>query len=71
MSDGEQSKADRLAELLALAGELRPELHRYCSRLVGSVIEGEDVVHPHSFFSRKRKPPTETADLTDATRKAN
>ena len=44
MSDGEQSKADRRAELLALAGELRPELHRYCSRLVGSVIEGEDVV---------------------------
>lgn len=38
------SKADRRAELLALAGELRPELHRYCSRLVGSVIEGEDVV---------------------------
>jgi RNA polymerase sigma factor (sigma-70 family) len=44
LSDREQSKADRRAELLALAGELRPELHRYCSRLVGSVIEGEDVV---------------------------
>ncbi|KAA0699211.1 RNA polymerase sigma factor [Neorhizobium sp. P12A] len=45
MTNGEQSsKADRRAELLALAGELRPELHRYCSRLVGSVIEGEDVV---------------------------
>jgi RNA polymerase sigma factor (sigma-70 family) len=34
----------RQAELLALAGELRPELHRYCARLMGSVIEGEDVV---------------------------
>jgi RNA polymerase sigma-70 factor, ECF subfamily len=44
LSNGEKSKADRRAELLALAGELRPELHRYCSRLVGSVIEGEDVV---------------------------
>jgi RNA polymerase sigma-70 factor (ECF subfamily) len=44
LSDGEQSKADRQGELLALAGELRPELHRYCSRLLGSVIEGEDVV---------------------------
>src|SRR5277367_1206918 len=31
-------------ELLALAGELRPELHRYCARLMGSVIDGEDVV---------------------------
>jgi RNA polymerase sigma-70 factor (ECF subfamily) len=33
-----------LAGLLALAGELRPELHRYCARLMGSVIDGEDVV---------------------------
>ncbi|MBO0765688.1 MAG: sigma-70 family RNA polymerase sigma factor [Hyphomicrobiaceae bacterium] len=29
---------------MALAGDARPELHRYCARLVGSVIEGEDVV---------------------------
>lgn len=35
---------DRRAELLALTAELRPELHRYCSRLMGSVIDGEDVV---------------------------
>jgi RNA polymerase sigma factor (sigma-70 family) len=44
LSEDKQSRAHRRAELLALAGELRPELHRYCSRLVGSVIEGEDVV---------------------------
>ncbi len=35
---------DHRAELLALTGELRPELHRYCARLMGSVIDGEDVV---------------------------
>jgi RNA polymerase sigma factor (sigma-70 family) len=35
---------DRQAEFLALAGELRPELHRYSARLMGSVIDGEDVV---------------------------
>ena len=35
---------ERHAELVALAGELRPELHRYCARLMGSVIDGEDVV---------------------------
>jgi RNA polymerase sigma-70 factor, ECF subfamily len=34
----------RHAELLALVDKLRPELHRYCARLMGSVIEGEDVV---------------------------
>jgi RNA polymerase sigma-70 factor (ECF subfamily) len=27
-----------------LAAEVRPELHRYCARLMGSVIDGEDVV---------------------------
>jgi RNA polymerase sigma factor (sigma-70 family) len=35
---------DRRAELLALASDLRGELHRYCARLMGSVIDGEDVV---------------------------
>jgi RNA polymerase sigma-70 factor (ECF subfamily) len=35
---------ERRAGLLAQAGELRPELHRYCARLMGSVIDGEDVV---------------------------
>jgi RNA polymerase sigma factor (sigma-70 family) len=41
---GPSPNSDRLAELLALAGELRPELHRYCARLMGSVFDGEDVV---------------------------
>jgi len=41
-----QTSGDRdpRAELLALTAELRPELHRYCARLMGSVIDGEDVV---------------------------
>ncbi len=29
---------------LELVGPIRPELHRYCARLTGSVIEGEDIV---------------------------
>jgi len=42
----EQPSANRdlRAQLLALADEARPELHRYCARLMGSVIDGEDVV---------------------------
>ena len=45
MTEGVPSpNRDRRAGLLALAGELRPELHRYCARLMGSVIDGEDVV---------------------------
>jgi len=31
-------------DFLALVGQLRPDLHRYCARMVGSVIDGEDVV---------------------------
>jgi RNA polymerase sigma-70 factor (ECF subfamily) len=31
-------------DLDRLLAELRPELHRYCARMVGSVIDGEDVV---------------------------
>ena len=27
-----------------LLAEMRPELHRYCARMVGSVIDGEDVL---------------------------
>ena len=35
---------DRQEGLFALAVAMRPELHRYCARLMGSVIDGEDVV---------------------------
>jgi len=29
---------------LALVDDLRPDLHRYCARMTGSVVDGEDVV---------------------------
>ncbi|HEV7138043.1 MAG TPA: sigma-70 family RNA polymerase sigma factor [Steroidobacteraceae bacterium] len=39
---------DRLHEtrrsFLALAAGIRPELHRYCARMTGSIADGEDVV---------------------------
>jgi RNA polymerase sigma-70 factor (ECF subfamily) len=38
------SLADAREQFLALVADVRPELHRYCARLVGSVIEGEDIV---------------------------
>jgi RNA polymerase sigma factor (sigma-70 family) len=31
-------------QFLALVADVRPELHRYCARLTGSIIEGEDIV---------------------------
>lgn len=42
--DEHSQDSARRMELISRAGELRPELHRYCARLVGSVIDGEDVV---------------------------
>jgi len=45
LSEGPSSSPTaRQAQFPALASELRPELHRYCARLMGSVIDGEDVV---------------------------
>jgi RNA polymerase sigma factor (sigma-70 family) len=31
-------------QLLAMVEDVRPQLHRYCARLTGSVIDGEDIV---------------------------
>src|SRR6201984_321210 len=31
-------------QFLALVDEVRPELHRYCARMTGSIADGEDVV---------------------------
>ena len=39
-SVSEQARAD----FDRLIGELQPKLHRYCARMTGSVIDGEDVV---------------------------
>jgi RNA polymerase sigma-70 factor (ECF subfamily) len=36
--------AEAREQFLALVDGVRPELHRYCARLTGSVIEGEDIV---------------------------
>jgi hypothetical protein len=30
--------------VIQIIGGLRPQLHRYCARVVGSVVDGEDIV---------------------------
>lgn len=32
------------AQFMELVAEIRPQLHRYCARMVGNVIDGEDLV---------------------------
>jgi RNA polymerase sigma-70 factor (ECF subfamily) len=47
LSDGTTDDAQSAApqkSVEQLLGELRPRLHRYCARMTGSVIDGEDVV---------------------------
>jgi RNA polymerase sigma-70 factor (ECF subfamily) len=44
---------------LALVDEVRPDLHRYASRLVGSAIDGEDVVQDtlaKAFYAMSQQP---------------
>jgi RNA polymerase sigma factor (sigma-70 family) len=36
--------ADAREQFLTMVADIRPDLHRYCARLTGSIIEGEDVV---------------------------
>ena len=47
-ADGDEELVSSLHEgkrrFLALVADLRPELHRYCARMTGSVADGEDVV---------------------------
>jgi RNA polymerase sigma-70 factor (ECF subfamily) len=38
MTDGPRDQFERLV------GELRPKLHRYCARMTGSAVDGEDIV---------------------------
>src|ERR1700753_2923322 len=44
MTETPKALADAREQFLTLVGDVRPELHRYCARLTGSVVEGEDIV---------------------------
>jgi|SRR5436190_15088598 len=46
-------------QFLGLVAGVRPELHRYCARLTGSVIEGEDIVQDtlaKAFYAMSQTP---------------
>lgn len=44
MSNMPQGLSEAREQFLNMVSDVRPELHRYCARLTGSVIEGEDIV---------------------------
>jgi RNA polymerase sigma-70 factor (ECF subfamily) len=48
-------------QFLAVVADIRPELHRYCARLTGSVIDGEDIVQEtlaKAFYALSQSPET-------------
>src|ERR1700761_6184134 len=45
---------DRYRAFLQTVVEIRPRLHRYCARMTGSVMDGEDVVQ-EALFEAYRK----------------
>src|SRR5216683_5053709 len=44
MSESTSGAAESRESFERLLGELRPKLHRYCARMTGSVVDGEDVI---------------------------
>lgn len=44
MSTAMAGNTDARATFDRLMGELRPKLHRYCARMTGSIVDGEDVL---------------------------
>jgi RNA polymerase sigma-70 factor, ECF subfamily len=49
-----------------LLGELRPKLHRYCARMTGSVIDGEDVVQDAIVKAIEAFPEAESIDSAES-----
>jgi RNA polymerase sigma-70 factor (ECF subfamily) len=44
----------RYLAFLETVGQLRPKLHRYCARMTGSTLDGEDVVQDALFDGYRR-----------------
>jgi len=63
----------RYLAFLETIAALRPGLHRYCSRMTGSVMDGEDVVQEALFEAYRkldkirRQPSSEAVAISDRT----
>jgi RNA polymerase sigma-70 factor, ECF subfamily len=57
-----QSAAPQTPQKLVeqLLAEMRPRLHRYCARMTGSVIDGEDVVQETMLKAMQASPPAQS-----------
>src|SRR5437764_8221517 len=51
------------AEFEAFVQDIRPELHRYCARMIGSVVDAEDVVQEALAKAYASLPATSVANM--------
>ena len=51
------------AEFEALVQDIRPDLHRYCTRMIGSVVDAEDVVQEALAKAYASLPTTSVANM--------
>lgn len=58
--------ADGRAQFDRLLGELRPRLHRFCARMTGSVIDGEDIVQEAMLKALESLSGAEAIDNVEA-----
>ncbi len=56
----ESTEQERRAAFERILSDLRPKLHRYCARMTGSVIAGEDVVQEALVKALEAFPATES-----------
>jgi RNA polymerase sigma-70 factor, ECF subfamily len=62
MTEAHGGATEPRTEFDRLLGELRPKLHRYCARMTGSVIDGEDVVQDALIKAIEAFPGTQRID---------
>ena len=66
MSEPRFEAADARAQFERLLGELRPRLHRFCARMTGSVIDGEDIVQEAMLKALESLSESEAIDNPEA-----
>jgi RNA polymerase sigma-70 factor (ECF subfamily) len=60
---GQTVESDAMSRLMT---QLRPRLHRYCARIVGSVFDGEDIVQETFVKAAQALPAAGTIDKAEA-----
>src|SRR3954453_1684436 len=58
-----EASTGRSVAFEALVQEIRPELHRYCARMIGSAVDAEDVVQEALAKAYSALPSTSVVNM--------